>query len=241
MTAHTEQALLSVRGLRAFHGPQPVLHGIDLDVHAGEIVAVLGRNGAGRSTLLQALMGQVRAQGSVLWQGAELRGAPPHEIARAGLAWVPESRDVFAQLTVQQNLMLGQQPGAPRPGRAWTVAEVYARFPLLQARAHTLAGVLSGGEQQLLSLCRALLGGPTLLMVDEPTEGLAPAMARQVMALIAALPAQGVAVLLVAQALSVALPLASRCVLLGRGRVVFSGTPAELRAQPALQQEWLAV
>ncbi|MEY2894255.1 MAG: transporter ATP-binding protein LivF [Pseudomonadota bacterium] len=240
MSAST-QALLRVRGLRAFHGPQPVLHGMDLDVRAGEIVAVLGRNGAGRSTLLQALMGQVRAQGSVMWQGAELLGWPPHEIARAGLAWVPESRDVFAQLTVQQNLVLGEQPRSKRASRAWTVAEVYAQFPLLRARAHTLAGVLSGGEQQLLSLCRALMGGPALLLVDEPTEGLSPAMAQQVMALIATLPAQGMAVLLVAQHLSVALPLASRCLLLGRGRVVFSGTPAELRAQPALQQEWLAV
>ncbi|MBZ8144159.1 ABC transporter ATP-binding protein, partial [Rubrivivax gelatinosus] len=172
-----------MRGLEAGYGVRPVLHGVDLDVGAGEIVALLGRNGSGRSTTAKALMGLLPARGSVRWRGAELLGHPAHEIARAGLGYVPESRDVFPTLSVNENLRLGERPR--RGTRRWTTAELLARFPRLAERAQAPAGVLSGGEQQMLTLARTLVGDPDLLIVDEPTEGLAPQVVAQVAELLA--------------------------------------------------------
>nr|WP_207185819.1 ABC transporter ATP-binding protein [Rubrivivax gelatinosus] len=230
---------MTVRGLEAGYGVRPVLHGVDLDVGAGEIVALLGRNGSGRSTTAKALMGLLPARGSVRWRGAELLGHPAHEIARAGLGYVPESRDVFPTLSVNENLRLGERPR--RGTRRWTTAELLARFPRLAERAQAPAGVLSGGEQQMLTLARTLVGDPDLLIVDEPTEGLAPQVVAQVAELLAEARRRGVGVLLVEQKLAIALQLADRCLVMGHGRIVFAGTPAALAADAGVRREWLEV
>lgn len=227
--------MLSVRHLQARYGNQLALRGVSLEVAASEIVAVLGRNGSGRSTLARALMGLVPAQGEVVWQGRQVLGRPAHELALQGLGYVPESRDAFATLTVHQNLLLGLKPGASED----RLAAAYEMFPALHLRRQALAGVLSGGEQQMLSLARTLLGDPRLLIVDEPTEGLAPQWLEVVSEALRGLRARGVGVLLIEQRLSVALAVADRVLLMGRGEIVFSGTPAQLQADPALRREWL--
>lgn len=231
--------MLTVRGLEAGYGARPVLHGVDLEVAPGEIVALLGRNGSGRSTTAKALMGLLSARGSVRWNGVELLGRPAHQIARAGLGYVPESRDIFPTLSVAENLRLGERP---RPGtRRWTTTELLARFPRLAERAQAPAGVLSGGEQQMLTLARTLVGDPELLIVDEPTEGLAPLVLAQVAELLAEARRRGVGVLLVEQKLAIALQIADRCLVMGHGRIVFAGTPAALAADGGVRREWLEV
>jgi branched-chain amino acid transport system ATP-binding protein len=231
--------MLEVENLHAGYGPSPVLHGVDFTVGAGEIVSLLGRNGAGRSTTVKALMGLVEARGSVRWNGTELLGRKAFEIARLGLGYVPENREIFARLTVHQNLLLGCKSGR-RPGR-WSFDELYALFPDLLARQHSAAGVLSGGEQQMLTLCRTLMGDPQLLLIDEPTEGLAPRRVEQVAHLLRTLRERGTAVLLVEQKLTIALEVSARCLVMGHGRVVFEGTPAQLRADARVRREWLEV
>lgn len=237
-------ALLELHELHAFYGHSHVLHGVNLRVAPGEIVCLLGRNGSGRSTTLRAAMGLVRSRGSVRWKGRECVGLRPFEIARLGLGFVPEGREVFPLLTVRQNLLLGRKPQAwwkpERQGR-WPMAHLLDLFPSLRQRLDVPAGLLSGGEQQMLALCRTLLGDPGLVLVDEPTEGLAPQLVEQVAWLLAEMRAHGVAVLLVEQKLSIALALATRCYVMGRGRVVFEGTPAQLRGDEAVQRQWLAV
>jgi len=220
--------VLELAGLQAWYGKSQVLHGVDCTVDTGEIVAVLGRNGAGRSTLARAIMGWVQSAGSVRVHGQEMLGQPVHARARAGLAYVPESRDVFPGLTVQHNLVLGQKPGQ-RHAR-WTFADMYRLFPQLALRRDTLAGVLSGGEQQMLALARALMGDPDLLIVDEPTEGLAPQLVTQVADFLVVLRERGVSVLLIEQKLPVSLRIADRCLVMGHGRMVFDGAPAALPA-----------
>jgi branched-chain amino acid transport system ATP-binding protein len=236
-------SLLEVRGLQAFYGKSHVLHGVNLTVEKGEIVALLGRNGAGRSTVAKALMGLVATRGKVLWAGQNILGKAPYEIARLGLGYVPEGREVFPTLTVEQNLLLGHKPGACLGGKqgAWSIGDCYAMAPVLKTRRNTLAEVLSGGEQQMLSLCRTLMGQPDLIIVDEPTEGLAPQWVAQVAELLKALRARGVSVLLIEQKLTIALEISQRCYVLGHGQVVFEGTPDALRARQDIQQEWLAV
>jgi branched-chain amino acid transport system ATP-binding protein len=228
-------ALLEVRGLHAFYGQSQVLHGVDLDVRAGEIVSLLGRNGAGRSSTLKALMGMLRSHGSVRFNGAELSGLKTFQIARRGLAYVPEERAVFPTLTVQQNLLLGQQR------ERVAIEEMWQLMPQLAARQHVAAGLLSGGEQQMLSLCRSLMGKPRLIMVDEPTEGLAPHMVQSVARHLLALRVQGLGVLLVEQKLGIALEISDRVLVMGHGQIVFAGTPADLRANPEIRQNWLEV
>ena len=227
--------MLSVRQLIAGYGALPVLRGLSLAVAPGEIVAVLGRNGSGRSTLARALMGLVPATGEVLWQGQPLLGRPAHEIARLGLGYVPESRDAFVGLSVEQNLLLGLKRGADES----LLEDAYALFPALAQRRRMQAQQLSGGEQQMLSVARALMGRPQLLIVDEPTEGLAPQPVQVLGQALAGLRRQGVGVLLIEQRLSLALSLADRVLLMGRGELVFAGTPAEFQAQQALRREWL--
>lgn len=233
-------SLLTVRGLHAWYGQSHVLRGIDLEVDAGEIVSVLGRNGAGRSTLLKALTGQLPCRGEVLFAGACLVGRATHEIARRGLAYVPESRDVFPSLTVEQNLLLGRKSGRP-PADGWRFDDVYALFPALQKRRKVAAGALSGGEQQMLALARALMGNPRLMLIDEPTEGLSPQMVEQVAHCLTLLRQRRVAVLLIEQKQSIALALSQRVYVMGRGAMVFHGTPAALQADTAVQRDWLAV
>lgn len=235
--------MMRVRKLHAGYDRSQILQGVDLDLHPGEIVALLGRNGSGRTTLARALMGLVEWQGEVAWNGRSLAGLPTHVLARHGLGYVPESRDVFADLSVHQNLLLGFKPGSPTPpsGGAWSMEAVLGLFPALAQRLQVAAGLLSGGEQQMLTLARALLGNPRLLLVDEPAEGLAPQVIAQVAACLQTLRARGVAVLLIEQKLELALTLCDRCLVMGQGRIVWSGTARQLRDQASVQQEWLAV
>lgn len=238
--------LLELRGLHAFYGQSHVLHGVDLRVDPGEIVCLLGRNGSGRSTLLRAAMGLVQARGSLRWRGRECLGLRPFEMARLGLGFVPEDRQVFPSLTVRQNLAMGVKP-APwwRRGRSaagrWSMDALLDLFPRLRERLEVPAGALSGGEQQMLALCRTMMGDPDLVMVDEPTEGLAPRLVEQVAEFLHELRRRGVAVLLVEQKLAIALSVATRCCVVGQGRVAFEGTPAQLRGADEVQRQWLAV
>ncbi len=231
--------MLVLDQLHAFYGKGHVLHGVSLEVRAGEIVALLGRNGSGRSTTVKAVMGLVQGQGSVTWRGRAILGLPAFEIARLGLGYVPESRDVFPRLSVHQNLMLGQQRRAASP--RWSFDDMYRLFPLLAQRRHTEAGVLSGGEQQMLTLARTLMGDPDLIMIDEPTEGLAPRLVELVAGFLKELERRGVGVLLVEQKLTIALDISRRCCVMGHGRIVFEGTPEQLRANADVRREWLEV
>ncbi|WP_179404027.1 ABC transporter ATP-binding protein [Burkholderia guangdongensis] len=215
-------ALLDLRGVRAWYGAQPVLDGVDLALAAGETLALVGRNGSGRSTLAKAVMGLVRVAGSVRIDGVECAGKRTFEIARRGLAYVAESRDVFPLLSVRDNLRLGLRGVHGAAGRA-ALERLLARFPLLAARADVKAGRLSGGEQQILALARALAGAPRVLIVDEPAEGLAPLAVEQVGACLDALRADGVAILLIEQRLQLAPQLTRRVAVMGRGRIVYDG------------------
>jgi branched-chain amino acid transport system ATP-binding protein len=231
--------MLEVRDLHAFYGKSHILHGVNLDVREGEIVSLLGRNGVGRSTTVKAIMGQVAARGRVRFRGEELTGLKPYEIAHRGLGYVPEDRAVFPDLTVRQNLVLGQK-GANASG-GFSLEEAYSLFPRLAERAEIAAGVLSGGEQQMLTLCRTLMGNPRLVMIDEPTEGLAPKIVELVAAFLQAVRSRGIPILLVEQKLAIALDISERVYVLGHGRVVFEGTPADLRANDSIRKEWLEV
>ncbi|MBK6472303.1 MAG: ABC transporter ATP-binding protein [Betaproteobacteria bacterium] len=231
--------MLVLKDVHAYYGKSHVLHGVQFDVPAGEIVALLGRNGSGRSTTVKAIMGLVEGTGSVRWRGEELMGRKAFEIAQAGIGYVPESRDVFPTLTVHQNLLLGQK-GRSQAGK-WGFDDMYTIFPRLKERQHTQAGVLSGGEQQMLSLCRTLMGSPEVIMIDEPTEGLAPKLVELVAGCLRELKRRGISVLLVEQKLTIALEVADRCLVMGHGQIVFEGTPDELRANSDIRKEWLEV
>ncbi|HEX5513778.1 MAG TPA: ABC transporter ATP-binding protein [Gammaproteobacteria bacterium] len=231
--------MLQVNDLHAYYGKSHILQGVDLHVEKGEIVSLLGRNGVGRSTTCKAIMGLVAPVGSVRYQGEELAGKEPHVIARRGLGYVPEDRQVFPGLTTRQNLELGMK-SAQSKGR-WTIDDAYKLFPRLQERADTPAEVLSGGEQQMLSMCRTLMGDPDLIMVDEPTEGLAPMIVEQVGQFLTEIAQRGVSVLLVEQKLDIALRVSQRLYVMGHGRIVFEGTPADLQADANVRKEWLEV
>lgn len=231
--------MLKVDQLHAYYGKSHVLHGVNFHVAPGKIVALLGRNGSGRSTTAKAIMGMVHAEGSVEWKGQSLLGRKPFEIAHLGLGYVPESRDIFPGLTVQQNLLLGQK-GAGKASR-WSFDDMYAMFPRLKEREHTEAGVLSGGEQQMLTLCRTLMGDPDLIMIDEPTEGLAPKIVELVGEYLQRLKQRGISVLLIEQKLTIAMHISDRALVMGHGSIVFDGTPAELRADAGTRKEWLEV
>jgi branched-chain amino acid transport system ATP-binding protein len=231
--------LLEVTGLHAYYGKSHVLQGVDLNVGVGEVVCLLGRNGVGRSTALKAIMGEVQPAGSVRFKGQAINGLPNYRIAQLGLGYVPETRDIFPRLTVKQNLILGLK-NAGRDGR-WKMADLLDMFPGLRARLEVAGGVLSGGEKQLLAICRTLLGDPDIIMIDEPTEGLAPMIVKQVGALISAIAERGLAILLVEQKLSIALDISKRVYVMGHGRIVFEGTPADFRANAAVRREWIEV
>jgi branched-chain amino acid transport system ATP-binding protein len=232
--------LLEIKDLHAFYGKSHVLHGVDLVVNQGEIVSLLGRNGVGRSTTVKATMGQVHATGSIRFKGEEMVGLKAFQIAHKGLGYVPEHRDIFPTLTVEQNLILGEKKGSSKTAR-WSLKDMYRMFPRLQERQHTQAGVLSGGEQQMLTLCRTLMGDPDLIMIDEPTEGLAPKIVDLVAEYLKELKNRGISVLLVEQKLAIALEISQRVYVMGHGAIVFEGTPADLRANGAIRREWLEV
>jgi branched-chain amino acid transport system ATP-binding protein len=231
--------MLEVADLHAYYGKSHILQGVDLTVGAGEIVSILGRNGVGRSTTLKAIMGDVAPRGSVRFRGGDIAGLKPYQIARLGLGYVPEDRSIFPRLTVQQNLLLGMKGTTP-PAR-WSFEHTYQLFPQLRDRADTAAGVLSGGEQQMLTICRTLMGDPELIMIDEPTEGLSPQMVERIAALLREIAERGIAILLVEQRLAIALRIAHRVYVMGRGRMVYEGSPDALRANEAVRREWLEV
>jgi branched-chain amino acid transport system ATP-binding protein len=231
--------LLQVEDLHAFYGKSHILHGVSFDIAPGEIVSMLGRNGVGRSTTIKAIMGDVPPRGSIRFRDREIAGMKPHQVARLGLGYVPENRDIFPTLTVRQNLYLGQK-SAKKTGR-WSMADMFKVFPRLEERADTAAGVLSGGEQQMLTMCRTLMGDPDLIMIDEPTEGLAPMMVELVGTLLSEIAGRGISILLVEQKLTIALKISHRLYVMGHGQIVFSGTPADLAANAGIRKEWLEV
>ncbi len=231
--------MLSVRGLHVYHGKSHILHGVNFDIGPGEIVALLGRNGSGRSTTARAIMGLVPCTGQIDWRGQSLTGLPPHRIARLGLGHVPENRDIFGRLTVRQNLCLGIKPG--QKNARWSLEDMFHLFPLLRQRAEVEAGALSGGEQQMLALCRTLMGDPDLIMVDEPTEGLAPKMVALVGQYLRALKERQVSVLLIEQKLTIALDISDRVLVMGHGQVVFDGTPDAFCRDGSIRREWLEI
>jgi branched-chain amino acid transport system ATP-binding protein len=231
--------ILEVRDLHAYYGQSHILHGVAMDVNEGEIVSLLGRNGVGRSTACKSIMGLVTAHGTVRFKGKDIAGLRPDQVAHCGVGYVPEDRQIFPTLTVRQNLELGLKRSG-KFGR-WNFNDVFALFPNLKARQDTSAGVLSGGEQQMLTMCRTLMGDPDLMLIDEPTEGLAPKLVEQVGELLAEIARRGVSVLLVEQKLAIALKISSRLYVMGHGRIVFEGTPADLGENSAVRKEWLEV
>ena len=231
--------MLAIQNLHAFYGKSHVLHGVSLHVGQGEIVSLLGRNGSGRSTTAKAIMGLVHAEGHLHWQGQDILRKKAYEVAHLGIGYVPENRDIFPKLTVHQNLLLGQKGNGK--GSRWSFDDMYAMFPRLKERQHTEAGVLSGGEQQMLTLCRTLMGDPDLIIIDEPTEGLAPKIVELVAEYLQKLKGRGISVLLIEQKLTIALNISDRTLVMGHGSIVFEGTPAELKADPTIRKEWLEV
>ena len=232
-------ALLEVSDLNAYYGKSHVLRGVNLRVDKGEVVALLGRNGVGRSTTAKAIMGEVAPHGSVKFKGEEIAGLPNYAIARKGLGYVPENRDIFPMMSVRENLLLGIKDMKKKSG--WTVDDMLDLFPNLRIRADTQAGVLSGGEKQMLTMCRTLMGDPELMLIDEPTEGLAPKIVLQVGELIADIARRGVSILLIEQKLSIALKISARVYVMGHGEIVYEGPPAEFRTRDDIRQEWLEV
>ena len=228
--------LLQVANLQAYYGKSHVLHGVDLAVGEGEIVCLLGRNGVGRSTTAKAIMGLVDCTGTVCFKGRDLMGEKAFRIARSGIGYVPEDRQVFPTLTVYENLLLGLK--GKNPGR-WRFEDMYALFPRLHERRDTQAGVLSGGEQQMLTLARTMMGDPDLVIIDEPTEGLAPLIVALVADFLRTLRTRGTSVLLIEQKLTIALEVSQRAYVMGHGQMVFEGTPEALRANKVIRQEWL--
>ena len=231
--------MLKIQDLQAYYGKSHVLHGVHFEVKAGEIVALLGRNGSGRSTTAKAIMGLVDCTGDAQWKGQQIVGSKAYEIAHLGLGYVPENRDIFPTLTVHQNLMLGQK--GKGKGSRWQFDDMYQMFPRLKERQHTEAGVLSGGEQQMLTLCRALMGDPDLIIIDEPTEGLAPKIVELVAQYLQTLKSRGISVLLIEQKLTIAMAISDRALVMGHGSIVFQGTPDSLRADDYIRKEWLEV
>jgi branched-chain amino acid transport system ATP-binding protein len=231
--------MLELDNVHAYYGKSHILQGISFRVGEGEIVSLLGRNGAGRSTTVKTIMGEVAAVGSIRFKGGRIDGLKPHQIARRGLGYVPEDREIFPGLTVRENLLLGKK-STGQSGR-WSLDDTFELFPLLRERADTSGGVLSGGEQQMLTICRTLMGDPDLIMIDEPTEGLAPKLVDLVRGLLEKIAERGIAILLIEQKLTIALAISRRLYLMGHGHIVFEGTPEHLRANDAVRKEWLEV
>ncbi|MCP4070292.1 MAG: ABC transporter ATP-binding protein [Hyphomicrobiales bacterium] len=233
--------MLEVKDLHAYYGKSHILQGVDLSIGEGEIVSLLGRNGVGRSTTCKAIMGEVVPVGSVKFRGQELVGKKPFEIAQAGIGYVPENRDIFPGLTTRQNLILGLKPGQKEVNSRWSIKDMFDLFSNLRERADVEASVLSGGEKQMLTICRTLMGDPSLIMIDEPTEGLAPKIVQQVGELLEQIARRGVSILLVEQKLTIALKISSRVYVMGHGKIVFDGNSAEFERNKDVRKEWLEI
>ncbi|MEX3011817.1 ABC transporter ATP-binding protein [Hoeflea sp. TYP-13] len=233
--------MLEVNDLHAYYGKSHILQGVNLAVGEGEIVALIGRNGVGRSTTCKAIMGEVPPSGSVQFKGAEMVGRKPYEIAQAGIGYVPENRDIFPGMTTRQNLLLGLKPGQKDGDGRWSMEDMFGLFSNLRERADVEASVLSGGEKQMLTICRTLMGDPSLIMIDEPTEGLAPKIVQQVGELLEQIAARGVSILLVEQKLTIALKVSTRVYVMGHGHIVFDGSPQSLQENAEIRKEWLEV
>jgi branched-chain amino acid transport system ATP-binding protein len=237
--------LLQIRDLNTYYGASHVLQGISLDVAQGELVALLGRNGMGKSTTLKTVMGLVRGRsGTVTFDGREITGNAPYQVARAGIGYVPEERRIFPELSVLDNLSLGIKGGKisnPTDPNVWTIERIFHHFPRLQERKDQKGRFLSGGEQQLLAIGRSLMGNPRLLLVDEPTEGLAPLMVKEVRNVLFEINQAGVSILLVEHNLKVALSLAHRVYLMGKAHIGFNGTVEELKDNRAAREKYLEV
>jgi branched-chain amino acid transport system ATP-binding protein len=231
--------MLEVRDLHAYYGKSHILQGVDLAVRDGEIVSILGRNGVGRSTTLKAIMGDVPPQGAISFKGKPIAGLKSYEIAQLGIGYVPENRDIFGALTVEQNLVLGVKAG--RKATRWSMEDTYQLFPVLRERCDAPAGVLSGGEQQMLTICRTLMGDPDLIMIDEPTEGLAPQAVERIAELLRHIAGRGISILLVEQKLTIALRISHRLYVMGHGRIVFEGSPKDLSDNQSVRSTWLEV
>ena len=233
--------MLEVKGLNAFYGKSHILRGVDFHISKGEIVALLGRNGVGRSTTCKAIMGEVPPVGSIKFKEEEIAGRKAFEIAKLGLGYVPENRDIFPGLTTKQNLQLGIKPGQDVANSRWNLEDMYDLFENLKNRADVEASFLSGGEQQMLTMCRTLMGDPEVIMIDEPTEGLSPQMTKRVADLLNEISNRGVSILLVEQKLSIAMKISHRVYVMGHGQIVFEGTPKELEKRDDIRREWLEV
>jgi len=231
--------MLEVKDLHAYYGKSHILQGVNLNVKHGEIVSILGRNGVGRSTTLKAIMGDVPPQGSIVFKGQQIAGLKSYQVAYCGLGYVPEDRSIFPGLTVEQNLILGEKSKRSNP--RWSIEDVYNLFPILRERKDTDASVLSGGEQQMLTVCRTLMGDPDLIMVDEPTEGLSPQMTERVGNLLQSIAERKISILLVEQKLTIAMRISHRVYVMGHGHIVFEGTPGDLEKNDAVRREWLEV
>jgi branched-chain amino acid transport system ATP-binding protein len=238
--------LMEVQDLNTYYGMSHVLQGISLKVDQGELVALLGRNGMGKSTTLKSVMGLVKPKsGSVVFQGKDITGYAPYRVARAGIGYVPEDRRIFPNLSVVDNLEIGIKGGKivnPSDPNVWTVERIFNHFIKLKERAKSQGRFLSGGEQQMLTIGRSLMGNPALLLVDEPTEGLAPLLVREVRNILEEINKKaGVSILLVEHNIKVAMSLASRVYLMGKAHIGFSGTVEELNAQPEVKAKYLEV
>ena len=231
--------MLEVRDLNAWYGKSHILQGVNFEVGEGEIVSLLGRNGVGRSTTVKTIMGEVEPSGSIMFKGQQIAGKKSYEIAKLGIGCVPENRDIFPGLTVRQNLLLGMK--SRKGSTRWSMEEMFRMFPNLGERADVPGGVLSGGEQQMLCMCRTLMGDPELIMIDEPTEGLAPKLVEQVGELLQEIASRGVAILLVEQKLTIALRISHRLYVMGHGQIVYEGTPDSLLLADDVRREWLEV
>ena len=233
--------MLNVTDLHAYYGKSHILQGVNFNVGEGEIVSLLGRNGVGRSTTCKAIMGEVPPTGSITFEGKEIVGMKSYEIANLGIGYVPENRDIFPGLTTRQNLALGLKPGQKESESRWTIEAMFDMFSNLRTRAEVEASVLSGGEKQMLTICRTLMGDPSIIMIDEPTEGLAPKIVEQVGEMLEMIAERGVSILLVEQKLTIALKVSSRVYVMGHGHMVFEGTPSELEKNAEVRKEWLEV